>query len=219
MSAHETAHAGEDYLPAAGHDWALPLYDPIVRLMGLDRSRDVLIEQAAVRPAHDVLEIGCGTGTLTVRVKRLHPDARVVGLDPDPKALGIAREKSERAGVTVELDRGFSDRMPYPDSSFDRVLSSYMFHHLSQDAKTSTLREVHRVLRPGGSLHLVDFAGSAAKGGFLMRLFHADEAMADNASDRLIQRLRETGFAGSECVKQERRLLGQVRLNYYRALR
>jgi ubiquinone/menaquinone biosynthesis C-methylase UbiE len=81
----------------------------------------------------------------------------VVGLDPDPKALAIAKRKAQRAGLAIQLDQGFSDGLPYPDASFDRVFSSLMFHHLKAEEKAATLREVRRVLRPGGSLHLLDF--------------------------------------------------------------
>jgi ubiquinone/menaquinone biosynthesis C-methylase UbiE len=62
-----------------------------------------------------------------------------------------------RAGLEVRLDRGFADRLPYADGSVDRVLSSFMLHHLPGEQKLDALREVHRVLAPGGSLHLLDF--------------------------------------------------------------
>ena len=87
------------YLPAAGHDWSLPLYDPIVKLLGGDASRRALLYQAALRPGQRVLDVGCGTGTLATLVKRLHPDVEVVGLDPDPKALARARRKAARRGL------------------------------------------------------------------------------------------------------------------------
>src|ERR671923_2521622 len=107
------------YLPAAGHDWLLPLYDPLVKLLGGAVARRTLLNHALIRSGHRVLDIGCGTGTLVVLIKRLHPDVDVVGLDPDPKALGRARRKAERASVPVQLDRGFSDALPYPDASVD----------------------------------------------------------------------------------------------------
>ena len=65
--------SGKTYLPAAGHDWQLPFYDPFVKLLGGDTARRVLLDQATVRPGH-VLDIGCGTGTLAMLIKRRHPD-------------------------------------------------------------------------------------------------------------------------------------------------
>jgi len=82
--------AQRTYLPAAGRGWALPLYDPLVKLLGGDAARKVLIEQAALSPGLRILDIGCGTGTMAVMIKRLHPNVSVVGLDPDP-APGIKR--------------------------------------------------------------------------------------------------------------------------------
>lgn len=206
------------YLPAAGHDWALPLYDPLVRAMGLERTRYTLIAQADIRPRDRTLEIGCGTGTVLALVKRLQPEAHVVGLDPDPKALARAKAKFARASLAGEFNEAFSDAMPYPDATFDRVLSSFMFHHLPKEAKVKTLSEVRRVLRPGGSFHLVDFVpGHPGARGFLMRIFHPDEALRDSEDARMIARLREAGFAESTCVGNEAILLGLARINYYRA--
>src|SRR5437867_165260 len=112
------------YLPAAGHDWCLPLYDPFVKLLGGDRARRALLDQARIRSGDRVLDIGCGTGTFIVLIKRLHPDVEVVGLDPDPKALARAERKARREALSIRFDRGFSDRLPYLDGSFDRVFSS-----------------------------------------------------------------------------------------------
>jgi len=75
------------YLPAAGCDWFLPIYDPYVKLLGWDVVRATLLEQMDLAPGQRVLDIGCATGTLVVVVKQRHPDVAVVGLDPDPEAL------------------------------------------------------------------------------------------------------------------------------------
>lgn len=116
------------YLPAAGHEWLLPLYDPLVKLLGGGSAHRQLVDQTGIQPGHRVLEIGCGTGNLVILVKRLYPRAEVVGLDPDPKALARARRKAERDALSIQFDRGFSDALPYPAGSFDRVLSAFMFH-------------------------------------------------------------------------------------------
>src|SRR5207244_1354877 len=137
----------------------LPLYDPIVKLLGGDAARRALLEQAALRPGQRVLDVGCGTGTLATLIKQLYPDVEVVGLDPDPKALARARRKAARAGVSIQFDQGFGDELPYPEAWFDRVLSSFMFHHLPPDQKGKTLRAIRRVVKPGGESYMLDFEG------------------------------------------------------------
>ena len=88
-------HSRRTFLPAAGRDWLLPFYDPFVKLLGGDQARQRLLDQAALQDGHRVLDIGCGTGTFAVLIKRVHPDVEVVGLDPDPKALARAHRKAE----------------------------------------------------------------------------------------------------------------------------
>jgi methylase of polypeptide subunit release factors len=95
------------YLPAAGRDWLLPLYDPLVKLLGGDTARKILLDQANVRSGHRVLDIGCGTGTFAKLIKGLHPGVDIVGLDPDPKALARAKRKVERSAVSIRFDQGF----------------------------------------------------------------------------------------------------------------
>ena len=85
------------YLPAAGRDAFLPLYDPLTRLIGGQKILRSLLDQAALQPNHVVLDVGCGTGTLAVLVKRLHPTIDVTALDPDPKALARAAAKAAKA--------------------------------------------------------------------------------------------------------------------------
>lgn len=207
------------YLPAAGLDWLLPLYDPLLRwILGEDSLKGALIDQSEVEPGQRILDIGCGTGTLTVRVKQLHPGTEVFGLDPDPKALEIARRKAARAGLTVRFDRGFSDALPYPESTFDRVFSSLMFHHLAGSEKLATLREVRRVLRSGGSLHLLDFGpprGAAAS--VLARLLHRSQQIRDNLEGRIPALMREAGLERAEEVTHRATLFGSV--SYYRSVR
>ncbi|MEE9281928.1 MAG: methyltransferase domain-containing protein [Myxococcota bacterium] len=196
------------FVPAAGHDWLLPFYDPLCRLLGAGRHLAAFVAEADLQPGHRVLDVGCGTGNLTLLTKRLHPDLEVVGLDPDPKALARARRKADRAGLTVQLDLGFSQELPYPDASFDRVLSSFMFHHLDRDTKAATLRETRRVLAPGGSLHLLDFGGHSH--GWLARLFHSSDELRDNAEDRVLSLLREAGLANPEDVAHRAMILGGI---------
>lgn len=206
------------YLPAAGHDWMLPLYDPLVKLLGGDRARRALLDQALIRPGHRVLDIGCGTGTLVVLLKRLCPDVEVIGLDPDPKALARARRKAERASVSVQLNQGFSGALPYGDASVDRVFSSFMFHHLEPAEKAAMLREVRRVLRPGGDFDLLDFGGpESSEHGFLASVIHSSHHLRDNSEERIISLMSQAGFTNPKKVGEGTMLFGRVRTNYYQA--
>ncbi len=204
------------YIPAAGQHWLLPLYDPLLWILRGNAIKRPLIEQAAIKSGFRVLDVGCGTGSLTVLIKRLHPQAEVVGLDPDSKALSIGKRKAERAGLSVEFDQSFSDRLGYADASFDRVFSSFMFHHLTRDEKSATLGEIRRVLKADGSLHLLDFVParsflSRAVGHFFHRLGHA----GDNIEGRITSLMGEAGLDDPEEVAHRNTLVGSIA--YYRA--
>ncbi|MGH9627204.1 MAG: class I SAM-dependent methyltransferase [Bryobacteraceae bacterium] len=205
------------YLPAAGRHWALPFYDPLVKLIGMDTTRRELLAQADVQGNHRVLDIGCGTGTFATLLKRLHPGSAVVGLDPDPKALARGRRKAERAAVSVQFDEGFSDELPYPDASFDRAFSSFMLHHLGADERLKTLSEVSRVLRPAGSFHMVDFSRPEAHAkSSLMRLLHSSHRLEGNSEDQILTELARAGFVHPKKVMEGSILLG-LRIAYYQA--
>lgn len=188
------------YLPAAGCDWLLPIYDPYVQLLGGDAVRSTLLEQMDLGPGQRVLDVGCGTGTLVVVVKQLHPGVAVVGLDPDPKALARAARKALRAGVKVHFNRGFSDQLPYADASFDRVSCTGMFSLLPLAEKETTLREVRRVLRPGGSFHLFDMVknppGSSLWWRLLqVRLRQTSQRFQVCTEEQTVALMREAGLA------------------------
>jgi ubiquinone/menaquinone biosynthesis C-methylase UbiE len=200
------------YRPAAGRAWALAFYDPLVKLFGAGSAWRALVEQAGLRPDHRVLDLGCGTGGLSLSIKRRHPSVEVVGIDPDPPALARARRKARRAGLAIRFDRGFGDSLPYPDRSFDRVLSAFVLHHLPAEDKEPTLREVGRVLADGGRLHLLDFGGpqSAAATGFLSRRLHASHGLGDNFGDRIPALLRRAGFPDVQMVADRAMLVGHI---------
>ena len=206
-----------EFVPAAGHDVFLPLYDPLVNLMGFDRARRDLISGANIEPDHRILDLGCGTGSLVVNLKRQYASAQVVGLDPDPKALRRARTKAVRAAVSVQLDLGLADQLPYKDESFDHVFSSFMFHHLNELEREKMLVEVLRVLKPGCSFHFVDFVVEEASSGFMDRLFRAHAQMKANSEERILALMGHVGFTNRIKVKEGNMLFGLLRTAYYQA--
>lgn len=184
------------YIPALRFDWLTPLYDPLLRLgMREQTFKGQLIHQAKIQPGQRVLDLGCGTGTMTVLIKQSVPGAEVIGLDGDPKVLEIARSKAATAGVNLAFDYGMAYQLPYPDGSFDRVLSSLVFHHLVSEDKRRTIGEVYRVLQPGGEFHIVDFGIPRGLYGKLVSPFMKRlEQASDNVSGLLPVMMRDAGF-------------------------
>ncbi|WP_448436462.1 class I SAM-dependent methyltransferase [Mycolicibacterium setense] len=154
-----------DYLPAAGHDAFLPGYDLLTRVLGMNPAYRELVAQAGLSGGQRIVEIGCGTGNLTIRAKKACPGADIVGTDPDPRALQRAQRKAKGMNG-ISFTRAYAQELPFDDGGFDLALSSMMLHHLDEATKTAAARELFRVLRPGGRLHVVDVRGDA-----LARLF------------------------------------------------
>jgi ubiquinone/menaquinone biosynthesis C-methylase UbiE len=210
------SHTHREYLPAAGSDWALPFYDVIVKWLGGEAARKELLDQASLQPGQRILDVGCGTGTMATAVKRANQQVEVIGIDPDPKVLRRARDKAVKAGVSIQLDQGFADQLPYADASFDRVFSSFMFHHLPAEDKNKALHAMRRVLKTGGSLHLVDFEGPEdGQPTFLQRLFHHSDRLKDNSEHRVLELMREAGFANPSKLSRRKMPMGWI--GYFRA--
>lgn len=211
------AQSRHDYLPAAGHDAFLPFYDLLTAVLGAAAVHRTLIGQAGLADGQRVLEIGCGTGNLSVRVKRAHPGAELIGSDPDPLALARAQRKAR--GLTgIRFERGYAQRLPYPDAGFDRVLSALMLHHLDHRTKAAAAAEVFRVLRPGGSLHLADFTGQrhGIHGLLTQRVVRSDHP-AGHLDEGIPRLLAAAGLDCAEVATHGHPVMGQV--SYYRAIR
>ena len=188
--------SNEDYIPALGIRALTPFYDLIQRWVVRDtRFKSRLIEQAGIQTGQRVLDLGCGTGTLALMVKRSQPDAEVVGLDADPQMLKVATAKAALETIAVKFDQGMAFSLPYPDDSFDRVLSSLMIHHLKTPDKGKTAREIHRILKPGGRLHVIDFGKPRTLYGKLVGLFlHGFEEANDNIDGHLPRIFEQAGL-------------------------
>lgn len=150
------------FLPGAGKTWLLPFYDAFTRLGGVRALHERAVELAGIEAAQAVVDVGCGTGNLSLSVLAVQPDARVTGLDPDGQALRRAARKARRRGVPLTLVQGYADRFPAQDATLDHVLSSLALHHLDDDGRTAFAREALRALRPNGKVTVVDFGGPSS---------------------------------------------------------
>ena len=206
----------ERYVPALGFHWLTRFYDPLIAMsMREETLKTRLVEQAAIASGHDVLDVGCGTGTLAMRAKSRHPSARIVGLDGDPEVLGIARRKIDGAHLQIELHEGFADDgSAFAPASFDRILTSLLLHHLPSEQKRLALKAMRSWLRPGGELHVLDFGpqdgrllGTLARGvGWLDGV----DRLKDNWDGRLPEMMREAGFDRAEETGRALTLFGSI---------
>ena len=145
-------------------------YDSYMRKISLGRERklrELTVRWAQVQPGEDVLEVGCGTGSLTLAAKRqTGPSGAVCGIDVLPEMIAQSRQKAAEAGADVDFRLGGINAIPYPDESFDTVLCSFMIFHMSEMVRRQGLAEILRVLRPGGRLFVLDLSqppGSVAR--------------------------------------------------------
>jgi ubiquinone/menaquinone biosynthesis C-methylase UbiE len=210
-------NSSNEWIGAMGHGSRLDIYDPLVRFTVRERRfKKRLLAAAAIQNGFHVLDLGCGTGTLAVMLKRSEPRARVAGIDADPAAIALARRKAARHGVAIDFLLGLGQALPFRDHSFDRVLSTLFFHHLTHLGKRTAFSEILRVLKPGGELHLADFgrpANALMRAGFsLVRKFDGMESTEDNAGGRLPAMIREAGLEQVHETASYSTLFGTIRL-------
>src|SRR6266699_7257588 len=113
---------------------------------------------AQLQSGEQVLDVGCGTGTLAMEVaRRVGSTGRVAGVDPSTQQIARARAKAARRHVPIDFQIGVIEHLAFPDQTFNVVLSTLMMHHLPADVKRQGLAEIARVLKPGGRLIIADF--------------------------------------------------------------
>jgi demethylmenaquinone methyltransferase/2-methoxy-6-polyprenyl-1,4-benzoquinol methylase/phosphoethanolamine N-methyltransferase len=157
--AHSSATHSRETTGSVIH-WAFA-YDAVVKLISFNRDgafRDGTIRAANIPTGATVLDVGCGTGDLTLRAKKqVGATGKVYGIDPAAEMIQVAQRKAKRQNLAVEFRTGVIEALEFPDAMFDVALSSIMFHHLTPELKSQGLVELFRVLKPGGVLLIADF--------------------------------------------------------------
>jgi ubiquinone/menaquinone biosynthesis C-methylase UbiE len=208
-----------NYIPALNQTWLTPLYDPVLKWgMREETFKRYLVDAVNARPDDILLDLGCGTGTLTMMLKQRQPLAQVIGLDGDPQILEIAKSKASAVSMEIQWEKGLAFDIPYPPETFDRVVSSLMIHHLTSENKVRAFREIYRVLKPGGEAHILDFGQPH---GLVMSLISALMARLEEAHDnfrgRIPAMLQQGGFAKIEIPRRFQTIFGE--LSHYKTVK
>lgn len=178
-------------------------YDLFGRIISLGRDkaiREKLIELAAPAPGENVLDVGCGTGTLAIALKSKVGTGEVHGIDASPEMIEVAKVKAEKAGSDIDYQVALIEAIPFPDASFDLVTSSLMLHHLPDDLKRTGLAEIRRVLKPGGRFMAMDFAAESHSpvGHHLPAFF--GHSRGENMIHKMAPMLKDAGFSDVEAI-------------------
>ena len=170
------------FTPALGRTSMTGAYDLAIRLLTRERRwRGALLRQVAPSPGETILDVGCGTGTFAMMLKRAAPEARIIGMDPDPQVLAIAADKAERAGLKIEWQRGFARDAAAFAGTLDKTVSSLVFHQVPIAGKREGIAAMFTAVRPGGEIHLADYARQQS---WLMRtLFGLTVQRVDGLAD------------------------------------
>jgi SAM-dependent methyltransferase len=203
------------FIPALRFGWLTGLFDPVSKLTTREGAfKRRVLERAALLEGERVLDLACGTGTLALAAARSVPGLRVTGVDGDPAILERARAK---AGREVTSDRGLSTELPYEDDSFDVVLSTLFFHHLSDRAKLRSAEEVRRVLRPAGRLVVGDVGrpqDPLMRAAVLLtvRMLDGFDVTSGNVAGRLPATLRQAGLEDVRVTDRLRAPIGTLEI-------
>ncbi len=135
-------------------------YDALNRVHFLGREelfREQTVDLAAITTGERILDVGCGTGNLTLAAKvRAGAEGAVYGIDAAPEMVREAERKATDRGLEIHFRVGLIEKLDFPDDQFDVVLSSLMLHHLPRDLKQRGIAEIARVLKSGGRFLAAD---------------------------------------------------------------
>ncbi len=214
---HAHTHRPESPAPTEGRliPWA-SFYDVTVNLMTLSqasRLRRLTVDQALLQPGETLLDVGCGTGGVTIPAKmRVGIRGSAAGIDPDPQMIARARRKAKRAGIEIDFRVGVIESLPFPDETFDVATSSLMMHHLPEQLQVEGLAEIRRVLKPEGRILIADMtrpSNSFVKRFFTLLVHHGHGIQFGN--EDLPKLMREAGFEKVEQLDAHFLTIGFVR--------
>lgn len=204
-----------NYIPALRFNWLTRLYDFLISKFLREKEwKELLIAFIGNHRPQQILDVGCGTATLTIMLQKEFPGASVTGIDGDGKILAIADKKIKEAKLNINLKEALSFKLPFADNQFDAVVSSLMLHHLSDENKQKTLHEIIRVLRPGGRFVIADWGKPNSI--FIRWLFYIVQLLDgfattnSNVKGLLPSMISDAGFVAVKELQRIPTILGSI---------
>ena len=205
------------FVSALRFKWLTPLYDFLVGITMPEKSiKQALINTSYLTDYATVLDFGCGTSTLTIMAKKHRPSISITGIDIDKTILKKATEKIGEKKLDINLIAYDGKQLPFADSSFERIISCLVFHHLETTVKQKILAELYRVTKTGGQMIIADFGRSES---WLQRiLFNMIRGLdgfkptSANAKGLMPSLISDAGFNFSGIKQNFKTIFGEVQL-------
>ncbi|WP_225586884.1 class I SAM-dependent methyltransferase [Algoriphagus sp. Y33] len=187
-------------IPALGYDFLTAWYDATIRITMPERKfRNLLVDHLNPANGEHILEFGFGTAANLLIAAKKAPNSHFTGLDIDPKIREIAKHKLTKNSLSITLNLYDGTTFPFESNSFDKVVSCLVFHHLDKEAKLRSLKEIHRVLKPGGKLVIGDWGQAKSRmmrmAFYLVQVLDGFKTTNDNVKGLLPEYIQESGFS------------------------
>jgi len=207
----------QSYVPALKFHWLTNIYDSLISTFMPEKEfKNAIIINANIQDNFKVLDFGIGTATLSLMAYQSNSYARYIGIDIDDNILKLAHNKISNSQAKIELVQYQGGKIPFDDDSFDRIISSLVFHHLTDNQKLVAFQEFYRVLKPNGEVHIADWGranNKIMKGLFhIVQLLDGYDTTTANVDGKLPEIIKSAGFHNVDIKKHFNTILGTLEI-------
>jgi|LauGreDrversion4_2_1035121.scaffolds.fasta_scaffold15360_3 ubiquinone/menaquinone biosynthesis C-methylase UbiE len=207
----------QSYIPALKFHWLTNIYDSLISTFMPEKEfKNAIIINANIQDNFKVLDFGIGTATLSLMAYQSNSYARYIGIDIDDNILKLAHNKISNSQAKIELVQYQGGKIPFDDDSFDRIISSLVFHHLTDNQKLVAFQEFYRVLKPNGEVHIADWGranNKIMKGLFhIVQLLDGYDTTTANVDGKLPEIIKSAGFHNVDIKKHFNTILGTLEI-------